>query len=133
MSIIVNNGTNDITFESILTKDSLKKSFVEDSSSPMVHRQRIGFEFRPAAPQNEGNKVTIRLNVPVPATTTAEGTNGYVSVPKALGDTKVVINYVVNKYATPAQAEATYEEIRSLLALPAVKAILVDQLMNIAD
>lgn len=133
MTITLNDGTNDISFEPIVTRDPLMRSFVEDSSSPMVHRQRLGFEFRPSAPQNEGNKVTIRFNVPVPAVTTEAGTNGYVSVPKALGENKVVINYVVNKYANPAQAETVYEELLSLLALPEVKAILVDQLMNITD
>lgn len=133
MSITLNDGTNDVVFEPIVTRDPLMRSFVEDSVLPMVHRQRLGFEFRPSAQQNEGNKVTIRFNVPVPATTTEAGTNGYVSVPKALGDNKVVLNYVVNKYASPAQAGQVYEELVSLLALPAVKAILVDQLMNIAD
>lgn len=131
MSIKLNNGSTDVTFEAIATRDPLMRSFVEASASPMVHRQRLGFEFRPSAQQNEGNKVTIRLNVPVPATTTAAGTNGYVSVPKALGENKVVLNYVVNKFTTPAQAAEVHKELLALLALPAVKAILVDQLMNI--
>lgn len=133
MSITLNDGTNDVSFEPIVTRDPLMRSFVEDSILPMVHRQRLGFEFRPSAPQNEGNKVTIRFNVPVPAATTAAGTNGYVSMPKALGETKVVLNYVVNKFADPTQVEAVYEEFLSMLALPSVKAILVDQLMNITD
>lgn len=133
MSITLNDGTNDVAFEPIVTRDPLMRSFVESSALPMVHRQRLGFEFRPSAQQNEGNKVTIRFNVPVPATTTAAGTSGYVSVPKALGENKVVLNYVVNKFSDPTQVEAVYEEMLSLLALPAVKSILVDQLMNIAD
>lgn len=133
MTITLNNGSIDVPFEPIVTRDPLMRSFVEDSSSPMVHRQRLGFEFRPSAQQNEGNKVTIRFNVPVPAVTTEAGTNGYISVPKALGENKVVLNYVVNKYTTPTQAGEVYEELVSLLALPSVKAILVDQMMNIAD
>lgn len=133
MSITLNNGTNNVSFEPIVTRDPLMRSFVESSALPMVHRQRLGFEFRPSAQQNEGNKVTIRFNIPVPATTTAAGTSGYVSVPKALGETKVVLNYVANKFADPTQVEAVYKEMMSLLALPAVKSILINQLMNIPD
>lgn len=130
-TIILNDGTDDITLARIVTKDPSKVSFVESGDSPMIHRQRLGFEFRPASQQNEGNKVTIRFNVPVPAVTTAAGVDGYVSVPKSLGENKIVVNYLVGKFATPAEAEQTYNEFLSMISNADVKKVFVDQLMNI--
>lgn len=127
-SIVVNTTDRVFTFRPVAGPNPMISQYMDPSKGSAVLFDRLGIELRPAAPSNDGTRVTHRLNFPVPAVVADGNAAGYVSAPKAVGENRAILALSISKFSTQVETLEFAEAVIAYVALPEFKQILLDQL-----
>lgn len=115
-------------FKPIAGPNPMISQYVDTSNGAAVLFDRLGIELRPASANNDGTRITHRLNLPIPAVVADGNAQGYVATPKALGENKAVLALSISKFSSSEQTEEFADALIAYVALPEFKQILLDQL-----